>query len=104
MQTYVYEGINDEGMRVRGLVQAENQSLALNQLKNFRLQVRYIQKQTKLGSLFYKLRGVTQGALTIFTRQLSTMIESGLPLMRSLDILSTRGENRRLEEVILLLR
>ncbi len=37
--------------------------------------------------------------IVIFTRQFSTMINSGLPLVQALDILSKQSENKTLQDV-----
>ena len=44
--------------------------------------------------------GVTTKDIVIFTRQLATMINSGLPLVQSLDILAQQTENVSLRKVI----
>lgn len=104
MPTFLYEALNEEGSIIRGLVEAETRNLALSQLKAFRFQIRNLREQTRFGAFLNKLRGVSGTVIALFTRQLATMILSGLPLMRALDILSRHGENRRMEDVILLVR
>jgi type IV pilus assembly protein PilC len=44
--------------------------------------------------------GVGLKDLVIFTRQFSTMIDAGLPLVQCLEILSTQSDNRALKEVL----
>ena len=44
--------------------------------------------------------GVTMRDIVIFTRQFATMINSGLPLVQSLDILAVQTENERLRKVV----
>ncbi len=44
--------------------------------------------------------GVTTRDIVIFTRQFATMINSGLPLVQSLDILAEQTENKFLQKVI----
>src|SRR3954462_1758415 len=44
--------------------------------------------------------GVTTRDIVIFTRQFATMINSGLPLVQSLDILAEQTENMSLRKVI----
>jgi type IV pilus assembly protein PilC len=44
--------------------------------------------------------GVTTRDIVIFTRQFATMINSGLPLVQSLDILAQQTENQNLRKVI----
>ena len=38
--------------------------------------------------------------IVVFTRQFSTMIDAGLPLVQALDILSTQVENKTLPGVL----
>jgi len=45
-------------------------------------------------------RKVKQRAIAIFTRQLATMIDAGLPLVQSLEILSSQQESRAFKDVI----
>ncbi len=44
--------------------------------------------------------GVSTRDIVIFTRQFATMINSGLPLVQSLDILAEQTENDRLRKII----
>jgi type IV pilus assembly protein PilC len=44
--------------------------------------------------------GVSTRDVVIFTRQFATMINSGLPLVQSLDILAKQSENKALRKVI----
>jgi len=43
---------------------------------------------------------VKQRSIAIFTRQLATMIDAGLPLVQSLEILSVQQENKRFKTII----
>src|SRR5579863_968789 len=43
--------------------------------------------------------GIKMRDIVIFTRQFSTMINSGLPLVQALDILAKQSENKTLQEV-----
>src|SRR5690606_10604398 len=44
--------------------------------------------------------GISMRDIVIFTRQFATMINSGLPLVQSLDILAKQSENKSLRKVI----
>src|SRR5688572_21396377 len=44
--------------------------------------------------------GIATRDIVIFTRQFATMINSGLPLVQSLDILAKQSENKALQKVI----
>ena len=43
---------------------------------------------------------VKQRTIAIFTRQLATMIDAGLPLVQSLEILSSQQENKVFKNII----
>jgi type IV pilus assembly protein PilC len=68
----------------------------LHKQKMIPVSVREKQKQLilKLGS------GVSTRDIVIFTRQFATMINSGLPLVQSLDILAEQTENQSLRKTI----
>ncbi len=104
MPTYVYDAVNDEGRAVRGLVEAKTKIQALDSLKQYRYEIKKIQEQTKFLLFFHRLKKVNLDSIAIFTREFAAMIEAGLPIMRCLDLLSRKGDNRRLEDIILLVR
>lgn len=104
MPTFIYEAQNNDGVVIRGLVEAKTRSLALSELKTYRLHVRTIQEQTRLTAFFNKLLGIKLKLLAIFTRELATMFKAGLPLVKCLEVLTRKGENRRLEDVLLLVQ
>ena len=68
----------------------------LHRLRMIPVSVREKEKgiQIKLGT------GISTRDIVIFTRQFATMINSGLPLVQSLDILAEQTENKNLRTVI----
>jgi len=99
MRTFVYQGVNEDGHAVTGLVTAETRNEALSQLRGFRLHIRTLSEQSKIGAFFSSLKRVKRSALAIYTRELAAMFKSGLPLLRCLEVLANRGEDKLLEEV-----
>src|SRR5215467_4867692 len=78
-------------------IEAPNRDEVIKQLKQQRLNVVKIDegsalKRKRLGAI--KMRDVV-----IFTRQFSTMISAGLPLVQALDILALESENPALKDV-----
>src|SRR5207253_4406423 len=73
---------------------APNRDEAVAQLRKQRLNVLKIDEATK------KKKGgkVPMRDIVIFTRQFSTMINAGLPLVQALDILATQSENQALKD------
>ena len=60
---------------------------------------RGLQMEINLGKGKVKLKD-----LAVMTRQLSTMLKAGLPILRCLTILSEQSESRRLKEILLEVR
>jgi type IV pilus assembly protein PilC len=95
MPVYIWKGKNSAGEKRKGEVEAHDQAGALAQIKRFRLTELVIKEKPK--DLFENIAlfkpGVTGKDIVIFTRQLSTMINAGLPLVQGLEILEKQQEN-----------
>jgi len=93
--TYTARAVNGE--LKTATVQAANREDVVAQLRRQRLTVVKVdeeaaKKKPRAGAI--KMRDIV-----IFTRQFSTMINSGLPLVQALDILSKQTENKTLADV-----
>jgi type IV pilus assembly protein PilC len=93
--TYTARAIN--GDLKSATIDAPNRDEVIRQLRSLKLNVVKIdegsaQKKKRMGSI--KMRDIV-----IFTRQFSTMINSGLPLVQALDILAMQSENPALKDV-----
>src|SRR5690606_10831112 len=84
-----------------GSVELKSREEVVGYLRKQRLvPVKIEQKQGQSLSLGGLLNGVKTRDIVIFTRQFATMINSGLPLVQSLDILAKQSENPQLKKVI----
>jgi type IV pilus assembly protein PilC len=97
MPTFTYTARAVNGDLKSATIDAPNRDEVIAQLRKQRLNVLKIdegtaQKKKRGGSI--KMRDVV-----IFTRQFSTMINSGLPLVQALDILAQQSENPALKDV-----
>ncbi len=93
MPKYTWEATNRAGEVKKGTIEAADEAAVANRLKADQLTPRRIRKQMKdiqivIGS------GVSPKELQVFTRQLATMIDAGLPLVQCLDILANQQENK----------
>ena len=85
--TFHYEGINKSGQKISGEIQARSLALAKADLRKQGIVINKVAKKRK--PLFdRKNKKITPGDITVFSRQLATMIESGIPLVQSFDIIS----------------
>jgi type IV pilus assembly protein PilC len=92
--TYTARAVN--GDLKSATIEAPNRDEVVKQLRQQKLNVLKIdegssQKKKRMGAI--KMRDIV-----IFTRQFSTMINSGLPLVQALDILATQSENPALKD------
>jgi type IV pilus assembly protein PilC len=102
MPVYKYNATDNNGNRRTGTVDARTDELAINLLKNQGFYVISLEKQKN--TLFDQLlsfRGVPEGDLVTFTRQFSTMISSGLPIARALEVLADQTQNNQFKKILM---
>ncbi|KTD56983.1 pilus assembly protein PilC [Legionella santicrucis] len=97
--TFHYIGINKASQKINGDIEARSLALAKVELRR---QGIIISKIVKKRTPFFKRksRKVKSSDITVFSRQLATMIESGIPLVQSFDIVAKGQTNKRLKELI----
>lgn len=106
MPIYTWKGINSYGDKRKGEIEAPNQAAALNHIKRLRIQNPVIKEKPKdlLENISFFQPNVTGKDIVIFTRQLSTMIDAGLPLVQSLEILSKQQDNITFKKVLIAIK
>ena len=105
MATYVFKAMDLTGAKASGEVEAENKQVVSDQLKQRGLIVLDIADKHRSKELNIKLfNRVKPGDLTIMTRQLSTMVSSGMTILRALYVLEAQTENDLLKETLIKVR
>ena len=95
MATFTYTARAAKGELKSATIEATSREEAITQLKKQRLNVIKIDEQQKR-----KRPGkVSMRDIVIFTRQFSTMINAGLPLVQAMGILAEQSENPSLREI-----
>ncbi len=105
MSTYTFKAIDLAGAKARGEVEAESKQAVADQLKQRGLIVldigdKYSSREIEFGFL----KRVNANELAIFARQLSTMISSGMSILRALYVLEDQTENKFLKETVIAVR
>jgi type IV pilus assembly protein PilC len=102
MPVYIWKGKNTYGEKRNGEVEAPDQAAALGYVKRMRITDPVIKEKPKdlLGNIAFFKPTVTGKDVVIFTRQLSTMIDAGLPLVQCLEILGKQQENPTFKKVL----
>ena len=100
MAKFRWEGTTRGGDVRRGVLEAVSEEAVMNRLRADQITPRKVRKQAaqiniKFGS------GVKPRDLQVFTRQLATMIDAGLPLVQCLDILSSQSDNPNFGKILL---
>jgi type IV pilus assembly protein PilC len=105
MSTYVFKAIDLAGGKARGEVEADSKQAVSDQLKQRGLIVLDISDKHGSKEIELKfLKRVKANDLAIFSRQLATMISSGMSILRSLYVLEEQTENSFLKETIVAVR
>ncbi|KXG76023.1 Type II secretion system protein F [Fervidicola ferrireducens] len=103
MATYRYRARGNSGELITGQVEAENEAEALQVLEGRGLFVvdfragRALQI-TSLAEAFFNR--VKKQDLSVFCRQLATMIGAGIPIVRALELLAEQSEKRAMRQSI----
>ena len=106
MSTFAFKALDVAGIPTRGEIEAEDKQVVVSQLRGRGLVVLDIeeQKPTDVGDLFARFKRVKAEELTVATRQLSTMVSSGMTLLRSFYVLEEQTENDKLREAFTAVR
>jgi type IV pilus assembly protein PilC len=106
MAKFQWEARSRTGSTQKGFMEAPSQAMVEAQLKKYGFSGITIKEEGKGLNKELKLPGfgrkkVPTKEIVIFTRQFATMIDSGLPLVQCLEILSSQQENRFFKDVLL---
>lgn len=105
MSTYVFKAMDLTGAKAGGEVEAESKQAVSDQLKQRGLIVLDIADKHKSRELNLKMfQRVKADELTVMTRQLATMVDSGMTILRALYVLEAQTENEMLQRAIVDIR
>jgi type IV pilus assembly protein PilC len=100
MPTFVYSARTATGEMQNGELDVKHRDEVVGFLRKQRMIPLKIQEKQSSFQMPSLGGGVGTRDVVIFTRQFATMINSGLPLVQSLDILAKQSENKALRKVI----
>src|SRR5882762_7618072 len=125
MPRFNYVALDARGQEATGLIEAASTSAAITQLRQsgyFPTSVieeaisgpdgqearrraakvaRTTKPRVKKGIVLFERKKVRSKVLMIFTRQLATLIDSGLPLLRSLNVLAKQERDKLMKKTII---
>jgi type IV pilus assembly protein PilC len=102
MPIYVWAGKTKKGRSLKGELEAADERIARIQLKKRTIEVTKLKQKPKdlFENISFMQPKVTNKDLVIFTRQFSTMIDAGLPLVQGLNILGEQTENKTFRNML----
>jgi type IV pilus assembly protein PilC len=105
MSTYVFKAMDLAGVKARGELEADSKQAVSDQLKQRGLIVLEIaDKHVSREIEFAFMKSVNASELAVFSRQISTMISSGMSILRALYVLEWQTDNKFLKETIVAVR
>lgn len=106
MATFVYKARNWDGKIVSAEMEGESKEVCISKLREKGYFVTSIEeKKAGAGGISFGFeKSVSSQEVCIFARQFSTMIGSGVPLVRCLSILQAQAENETFKKVITQIR
>jgi type IV pilus assembly protein PilC len=102
MPVYVWVAQTKKGRNLKGEIDAATEAIALSQLKkrNFTVKKLKLKPKDLFENISFLKPKVTNKDLVVFTRQFSTMIDAGLPLVQGLTILAEQAENPTFKAIL----
>jgi len=101
--TFLWEGTDRKGQRVKGQSVGPSESMIKTQLRKQGVNPLKVRRQSTLFTAAKKKK-ITTGDIAIFSRQMATMMASGVPLVQSLEIVGRGHDNPSMAETILAIK
>lgn len=100
--TFVWEGTDKRGRRVKGELRGLNEGAVRNDLRRQGITPLKLRKKSK--PLLGGGGSITSRDMMLFTRQLCTMLGAGVPVVQSLDLVGNGSRNPKLREMVLAIK
>jgi type IV pilus assembly protein PilC len=105
MSAYSFRAVNDVGAAVRGEIDAGDETTVVQQLRARGLTVLEVKGAApSIGNVNIDFERIKGRDLSVMTRQLATMIASGLSILQALHVLHEQTEIQKLKVVLLTMR
>ena len=96
---FTYQAIDRKGKKLKGEIFALNDTLAKSELRKQGLNPIRVKKKPK--PMFGGKTKITPADIAIFSRQMATMMKSGVPLVQSFEIIGFGHENPAMQKMIM---
>jgi type IV pilus assembly protein PilC len=93
-----WEGLDKKGKKLQGAVEAISVAYVNAMLRRQGINPTKVRKQTK--SIFERKKKITPKDISVFTRQFATMVQSGIPIVQGIEIVSKGHENPSVQTLL----
>lgn len=93
---YHWEGTDKQGRKIKGEMLAAGEAVVRQALRRQGITVSKVRKQSALAGV----KKISEKDIALFTRQLSTMVKAGVPLLQSFDITARSHANPALQRLL----
>jgi type IV pilus assembly protein PilC len=105
MALYAYRALDKQGEIVQDKLEGSGEMAVAQELRQQGLLVIDVKEQSVAQKdILAPFKGIRLADLVVFSRQLATMINAGLPIVRALNVLSEQTENVKLKDVVVAVR
>lgn len=101
--TFVWEGTDRQGRKTKGEITSSNPAIAKAELRKQGIVATRVKKKSN-GLNFNIGGGVTPADISLFTRQMATMMRAGVPLVQSFEIVADGVDKPKLRTLIQAIR
>ncbi len=100
MGEYIYKGLDVSGRPVSGSIEADSKEQAQKLLLSRNIKVSEIKFDWKKLELSFGEK-VTDEDMVIITRQLATMVDAGLPIVKALEIVGSQAAKKKIRKMFM---
>jgi type II secretory pathway component PulF len=103
MPSFAFIATDENGVKKSGRIEARNRDAAYNKLREeelFPLSLEPINQSKNVEDILDQFREIKQDTLVYFTRQLATMIDSGMSPLRAISTLQEQEPNLKFKEIL----
>ena len=99
MEVFVWQGTDKRGVKIKGEIQAKSANLVRAELRKQNINATLVKVKPK--PLFGKAgKRITAQDIAVFARQIATMLQSGVPMVQSFEILAGGQKNPRMKDML----
>ncbi len=101
---FVWEGTDKQGRRAKGEIASSNPAIAKAELRKQGINATRVRKKGGAVFSFGGGKAINSADISLFTRQMATMMRAGVPLVQSFEIVADGVDKPKLRDLVLQIR